>query len=116
MTSIEELQARVDKGAAWLDEVNPGWWDRVVINKLHMIHSCSCVLGQLYADDCTGFQSGFGYAKVNLVPKTGTDNNAADFGFDVHRDVNNDVDTAEYGVLQTLWIEKINERRSWNLS
>jgi hypothetical protein len=43
-----ELAARVQRGAALLDERRPGWADSIVLPKLKM-HDCEqCVLGQVF--------------------------------------------------------------------
>lgn len=47
---FETIQETVARGAAWLDGVEPGWWDRVNLDTLHMESCKNCVLGQLGGD------------------------------------------------------------------
>jgi len=44
------IQARVQAGAAWLDENRPGWIDRIDLATLDLGDPCRCVLGQEYGD------------------------------------------------------------------
>jgi hypothetical protein len=47
MTTIAD---RVAKGAAYLDEREPGWWKRIDLDKLDLRKPCRCILGQLDTD------------------------------------------------------------------
>lgn len=49
MTEID-YAARAAKGAELLDEVRPGWEDRVNPDSLNMYNTSWCVLGQLEGD------------------------------------------------------------------
>ena len=42
------IPANVKRGAAWLDEHEPGWRGRIDLNKVDLASECNCVLGQLY--------------------------------------------------------------------
>lgn len=59
------IQERVAKGAAWLDEVRPGWRDAINLDALDIGSSCDCVCGHVFAAD-TDCDSGFGFALDNL--------------------------------------------------
>ena len=55
---------RIERGAAWLDEVKPGWREIIDTENLRMYSGVSCVLGQVfsveaYEHDCS---NGYGYA------------------------------------------------------
>jgi hypothetical protein len=41
------IAGRVAKGAAFLDEREPGWWQRIDLDTLDLMAPCLCVLGQL---------------------------------------------------------------------
>lgn len=41
---------RVAAGAAYLDDREPGWWERIDMDRLDMSAECLCVLGQLATD------------------------------------------------------------------
>lgn len=45
------ISARVARGAKWMDTNVPYWWKQVEVNTLDMASPCSCVLGQVFADD-----------------------------------------------------------------
>lgn len=47
MTTIAE---RVAAGAAFLDEHEPGWDQRIDLGRLDIAAGCSCILGQLHGD------------------------------------------------------------------
>lgn len=71
MSTIEE---RVARGAAFLDEKLPGWWqkEQISLNRLDLSDGCGCVVGQLYeprahADDTeTGFEAAIDVAWLDL--------------------------------------------------
>lgn len=44
------VAGRVAAGAAFLDEREPGWWQRIDLDRLEMASECRCVLGQLSTD------------------------------------------------------------------
>ena len=45
MSTIAE---RVAKGAAFLDEREPGWDERIDLDRLDIDSNCRCILGQLH--------------------------------------------------------------------
>lgn len=48
MSTISE---RVARGAAWLDDVRPGWRDQVSLTTLTLANSRLCILGQVFGQD-----------------------------------------------------------------
>jgi hypothetical protein len=46
----EDLRCRIRDGAAWLDEHQEGWRDRVQVIDLQLSNACLCVLGQVFSD------------------------------------------------------------------
>lgn len=50
-TSMSSIQERVAKGAAWLDEVRPGWRDAINLDTLDICDGHHCVCGQVFAAD-----------------------------------------------------------------
>ena len=52
--SYPEITARVQKGAALLDTMKPGWYERINIDKLDIKCQKNCILGQVYGDFRTG--------------------------------------------------------------
>lgn len=41
---------RVAAGARFLDEHEPGWWQRINVSRLNLSDSCRCIRGQLDGD------------------------------------------------------------------
>ncbi|PZF98528.1 hypothetical protein [Micromonospora deserti] len=115
-----ELQARVNRGIAWLDANHPDWWkaDRpdqagpwegggpIDVDELVMSHNCYCVLGQLLGN--------YYRAPISV-------DEAVAFGFDTaigatapNPDIT-EVDAAmadEFDALRELWIRVIEQRRA----
>lgn len=42
-----DINGRVAKGAKWLDEVEPGWFDLIDLNTLDISSNKNCILGQI---------------------------------------------------------------------
>lgn len=113
---------RVAKGAAWLDEVDPTWFNTVRVDQLQMSNGCRCVIGQLVRDIAPK------RAFTDVVLADGEDPAmvpaalrglilsmaaATRFGFefDESRDsYEYDIDT-DYAHLERLWINEITARR-----
>lgn len=91
-TTIAE---RVAAGAEWLDQHEPGWVERIDLDRLDLASACRCVLGQLdtyyYAAACY---------RLGIDTKT----QAYQLGF-------NDAD-ARFTHLTTAWRELIQQRRA----
>jgi hypothetical protein len=98
MTTIAE---RVARGAALLDEKQPGWWQRIYPDIID-IDSCErCVLGQVYeAED----GNDYGYS-------TGLTALGIDLGGPEH-DHGFDCDWDEQEDLTAAWRELIESRRA----
>jgi hypothetical protein len=80
----------ISKAAKLLDEVNPGWADKIDIEKLDFKKSDSCLLGQLYGDYRDGLEELFG----------DNDDDYEDNGI------------FEYYTDKSDWLPEINKRRS----
>lgn len=50
---IDTIEARVARGAAWLDEHYPTWWKAIDLSTLAVSSCHLCVLGQVYSG-CIG--------------------------------------------------------------
>ena len=98
MTTIAE---RVAKGAAFLDEREPGWDARIDLDTLDLGSSHCCVLGQLHG----GF--GAGLAATGLDDGDGRDIELGFFWTDAHRFSLDD----EPGALAAEWKRVITARR-----
>jgi len=61
-----DLKAAVQRGATWLDEVAPGWHDRIKLGSLDLRSSTLCVAGQGLPEELwTPKSFSNGYAYVN---------------------------------------------------
>jgi hypothetical protein len=89
-------QEYVARGAAWLDEVKPDWFDIVDLAKLNISSSYACVAGQVFAGDgdCCGYC--YAYRQLELAGLT-----PGAHGF-----------SGDGNVLQGIWITAITERRN----
>ncbi|MER7164521.1 hypothetical protein ABT336_00360 [Micromonospora sp. NPDC000207] len=48
--AVDEAEAKVTAGLAWLDQNHPGWPDRIDLDVLDIEDPLSCVLGQTVGD------------------------------------------------------------------
>jgi hypothetical protein len=120
------LQGNVDRGAQWLDEYDPTWYNRINIDWLELSNGADCICGQLFIDnllDENGWQiydDGYDYATSELMSQS----EAYQYGF---RCGTSEVlpygDTTfekcvyfsdpykQYDFLGTVWVGKIRDRR-----
>ena len=98
------LRNRVDRGVAVLDQVEPGWRDKINTERLDLSSMSWCVWGQL-AD-----------ADIDLASVTEESfvrrNYPWDLGFDFDQPMQNDhgVDLVDqYPILQEFWLDAITE-------
>lgn len=102
MSTVAE---RVAAGAAFLDEHDPGWDQRIDLDSLDLDHTCKCILGQAFADETEWhnrcYDSGYDYAVNRFDLLRG----GADFGFDTSDDYE------PYGPLAAGWKRLITARR-----
>lgn len=99
---------RVAKGAAFLDERQPGWRDHIEIMRLDMRSGCDCVLGQL---DDRKTEAGWGLTldRFDLTRAT-----SAALGFDLPewRMQSTDERAAEWDELEREWLREIQAGQS----
>jgi hypothetical protein len=65
------FEAEIERGIAWLDEVNPDWRDKINLGTLALSSLDHCVLGQVFGS----YEEGIRIAFPNLVntrPFTGS--------------------------------------------
>lgn len=80
------------RGAAFLDEVAPGWRERIDVERLDIASSCSCVLGQLWEGSYHPFTC--------AVDDLGIVDSVRHLGFEVPGE---EVGEAAYSVLTQAW-------------
>lgn len=102
MTTATDFNAteRVKAGAALLDDSDPGWVDRINLEKFSLRSECRCILGQLDGDYWRGLK------KRDL-----TDYFDAD-GLGFAAEVNGEEESAEWDALEAAWRELILARRT----
>ena len=102
MITNEEARARVARGAAHLDQVRPGWFNRIDVGTLSLGSCWDCVIGQLFGvgrgiDDPIPFAAGLDALGWN---ETYTENGVGGF-----------MDPEQIRLTQDAWIEAIADRR-----
>jgi hypothetical protein len=70
----------VDRGAALLDEREPGWAEKIDLDTLDLSSSCGCVLGQLYLRKHPRIRRKY-EAYERKLSELGLDNASGNFGF-----------------------------------
>lgn len=68
----EIMIANVERGAAWLDSINPDWYVSINLENLDLSNSETCICGQIFCEDALqlaldseceyGFDNGYEYA------------------------------------------------------
>lgn len=107
MLTSEDARARVAKGAAHLDTVRPGWFNRIDVGTLTLHDPCGCIVGQLcgtnrdefYSAVQSLFQSG---ARWEWGVELKTEDSHGSFGVPI---------AERYQPLQDAWIEAIADRK-----
>ena len=91
------IEDRVQRGAELLDQLNPGWAERITVPLLQMKSFQCCVLGQLYDGYIDGRDSiGLDFAR-----------GAEEYGFSIH---NADFTDPRWGRLTNAWRRQVQER------
>ena len=99
MISHEEAEARVARGAAFLDGYRPGWAHEINPGTLKLESDYCCILGQL--------AGGYHWA-MSMIPGAGSSAFRREFGFTANLD---EGDLCEgFRLLQDAWIAAIAAR------
>lgn len=101
-------QERVSRGAAYLDDVDPGWHARVDPETLELASGRACVLGQLHGD----FRLGLGRAhllSLSSAPRPSL--SPVTYGFRCVQDVPAAEQDRDYAFLDRAWQAEIRKRR-----
>ena len=121
MITNEQARTRVARGAAHLDAVRPGWFNRIDVGTLTLRDPCNCIVGQLCRTDEESFYPGVLSFGIALPPHETNQFGAqpqrnrivAEYGFDLlyseYDDYTNT--SAKFRPLQDAWIEAIADRR-----
>ena len=94
---------RIEKGAAWLDEVKPEWRTLIDTEILRMYSGVSCVLGQVFSVEAyeAGHSNGYSYA-FHVAPEVSA-RWAIDHGFESGGE--------DYFTLRAAWLGFLGETR-----
>lgn len=104
----EAARQRVARGAAYLDEVDPGWWQRLDATVLELSHGQSCVLGQLHG----GFEHGLSRASIlNMGSAPRASLSPVALGFLCVQGVAATWQARDYALLNAAWQDEIIRRR-----
>lgn len=114
MTTLAEQAAA--RGAAFLDQKHPGWWDRINVGSLSIASTCQCVVGQLYAGRATDYgydmdDDAYVMGLLDLFGEDIADEMAVYHGFDAWGRLD---DHYGYGELTDAWRAEITRRRIAN--
>lgn len=117
MTTHAVLARRVNRGAALLDTIKPGWQNEVRILDLNMSSGCACILGQIFepetevneeGDDESGFDAGLRLYSGHRPATQAATKWSISNGFGI--DYDNDGGWEDYPSLRDLWVTEIEAR------
>lgn len=100
-------RSRALRGAAWLDQVRPGWDEYVDLTELDLADSEYCVLGQVFEDDAIYADSSTGWDWATREFRDEIGDTGERFGFD-----SGNSKWVSYAELDQAWIELIETRRA----
>jgi hypothetical protein len=108
----EAVQERVERGASYLDEVDPGWHRRVDAETLELEDGEHCVLGQLHG----GFRIGLGRSHVlSLSSAPRASLSPVAYGFKCVEGVSDAWQARDYELLTAAWREAVRTRTAADL-
>lgn len=110
---LEKEQVR--RGAAFLDEVSPGWHDRINLADFDITDCSKCVVGQLFVEAAdSSFGDNFEFDRVLL--DYGIENYGKHYGFWAYESSNSfrsyEDDAAAWDRLGQAWRDEITSRRA----
>lgn len=116
-THIKNIEARVRRGAKWLDKNEPGWADKIDPDKLDMTTGQHCVLGQVFFDrtDPDSWDNGFDIGLKALMEDKGDKGEIdAYYGFNEYGEEENDLEPEDtnqfWSLLAEGWLRAARER------
>lgn len=106
--TLDAARLRAGRGAAYLDEADPGWHTRLNSATLELADGAQCVLGQLHG----GFRDGLLRARVlDLSSAPLASLSPVDLGFQSRRDLGDEIEALDYAFLNRAWREELGLRR-----
>lgn len=106
--SIGQVRERVGRGAAYLDDADPGWYRRVDPQTLSLSSGRHCVLGQLHGE----FRLGLGRSHlVSMSSAPRASLSPVAYGFKCVENVPDEWQAYDYDLLTEAWKEAVRTRR-----
>lgn len=102
------VRERVERGAAYLDDVDPGWYRRVNADTLELDDGKHCILGQLHGE----FRLGLGRShliSMSSAPRASL--SPVSYGFKCVEGVSDDWQARDYELLNEAWKEAVRTRQ-----
>jgi hypothetical protein len=107
--TMEEASQRVARGAAFLDEADPGWYRRVDATTLELSSGSACVLGQLHGE----YRLGLGRSRLvdpSSAPLASL--SPSDYGFQAVYGADAALQDRDYGYLNRAWQKEVRRRQA----
>ena len=106
--TLDAARARAARGAALLDDRDPGWAERVDPGALHLSDGEACVLGQLWGE----YRHGLGRARVlDFSSAPGRFVSPVDLGFQAVGDLGDAAEALDYTFLTRAWRDEVAHRQ-----
>lgn len=105
--TLDAARIRAARGAAFLDDADPGWPARIDPSRLELADGEACVLGQLHG----GYRLGLGRARIlNLSSAPLASASPVELGFQAVRELGEDIEDLDYAFLTRAWRECLHAR------
>lgn len=104
----ENARDRVQRGAEYLDRMDPDWYRRVDSTTLELADGRHCVLGQLHGE----FRLGLGRSRlINLSSAPRTSLSPVSYGFTCVEGVSEEWQAYDYELLNRAWRDAVRRRQ-----
>lgn len=105
--TLDAARTRAERGAAFLDALDPAWAARVDVRRLELSDGAACVLGQLHGD----YRLGLGRARVlDLSSAPVASLSPVDLGFQAVGDCGAPAERLDYALLTRAWRAEVTSR------
>ena len=106
--TLTYARERAARGAAYLDQVMPGWYRRINADQLDMGNGLTCILGQLYGSFAAGL-TGCHLINPSTAPRTSI--SPVFLGLLSVQGVCEALQEQDYENLNQAWLEEVNGRQ-----
>lgn len=107
--TLRNARERVQRGASYLDDVDPEWYRRVDAETLELADGKHCVLGQLHGE----FRLGLGRSHLitmSSAPRASL--SPVSYGFKCVEGVSDEWQDRDYDLLNTAWKDAVRTRQT----